>query len=97
MFIIFIASISLMGIGIGLSFNALSNFQLYEDTCEKTKTTKIEIDMKDNLLLYELNEAKDIVIDDKLDNIKIDVTACGEANINYYTYLEYNYNHKQRN
>ena len=91
MFIIFIASISLMGIGIGLSFNALSNFQLYEDTCEKTKTTKIEIDMKDNLLLYELNEAKDIVIDDKLDNIKIDVTVCGEANVNYYTYLEYNY------
>ena len=85
MFIIFIASISLMGIGVGLSFASLSSFETYNGVEDEKITTILDVKMKDNFTMEEIVKASDdkIVIDDNLKDIKIDVLS----NKNYIPYI----------
>ena len=49
----------------------------------------VTIDMRDNLLMDEINEAREIVIDNNMENIKIDVLTGNDNQVNTYTYLTY--------
>lgn len=92
-FIIFIGSISLMGIGLGLSFASLSNFT-YENNLVK-ETNMHNIEMSDNLvitsMIYNMSY-DDLVIDNSLDNIKLEITSYGINDVYLYSYNEYSYN-----
>lgn len=89
-FVLFTFSISLIGIGIGLSFASLSNFTFIEN--EKKETNIHMIEMSDDLvlasMLYDISDS-DIIIDNSLDNIKLEVTSYGEVNAYVYSYNEY--------
>lgn len=90
-FIIFIISISLMGIGIGLSFVSISEFS-YIDSYYNDKNSYM-IEMDDNLLLDFIKYNTDnIVIDDSLNNIKIDISNNLLYDIYLYNYMSYNGN-----
>ena len=102
-FMIFIMSISLVGVGIGLSFATLATFTTYEDNELERVTKTYTIDMKDNLIINEIMDISNdkIVIDNTLSNIKMDITTCGDGEVYTYTYStnryyddseEYNYN-----
>lgn len=92
-FIIFISSISLMGIGLGLSFAALSNYTYENNPVKETNMHNIE--MSDNLVITSMiyNMGYDnLVIDNSLDNIKLEVTSYGSNDVYLYSYNEYSYN-----
>ena len=93
MFIVFIASISLMGIGIGLSFIGINDFETYSENTGEKYTKEITMNMQDNLILYEINDIDEekIVINDDIDNIKltIDTYDLGEPSI--FTYSIFNH------
>ena len=87
-FILFIGSISLIGIGLGLSFASLSNFT-YEDN-SVSETIKHEIEMDDNLVLYFMMYGMDnVVIDNSISNIKIEITCYEGYNAYLYNYSSY--------
>ena len=94
-FIIFIASISLIGIGGGLSFISFSSFTPYSVEELSVNKDTIELDMRDNLLFYAVNNISDdkIIIDNNLDNIKVDLITYGKSKANFYTFDTYNYNY----
>jgi len=90
MFLVFIVSISLIGVGIGLSFVSLSNFSYEENSRKDVNMHNIE--MVDNLVLYPLIYEvidNDIVIDNSLDNIKLEITSYGYNDIYLYSYDSY--------
>lgn len=90
-FIIFILSISLIGIGIGLSFISISNFS-YTDNLVNNKNTHI-IEMNDNLLLDFLKyETDNIIIDNSLNKIKIDISSYPEYDVYLYNYRNHTNN-----
>lgn len=92
-FIIFISSISLMGIGLGLSFAALSNYTYENNPVKETNMHNIE--MSDNLVITSMiyNMSYDnLVIDNSLDNIKLEVTSYANNDVYLYSYNEYSYN-----
>lgn len=89
-FVLFIISVFLIGIGLGLSFVSLSNFTFIEN--EKMETNIHTIEMSDDLVLtsmiYDINDC-DIIIDNSLDNIKLEVTSYGQNDVYVYSYNEY--------
>lgn len=91
-FIIFIGGISLIGVGLGLSFVALSSFSYQENIVSEVKVENI--DFTSNLVLYPLIDKicdENIVVDDSLDNIRIETTSYGNTDVYLYSYdnLEY--------
>ena len=103
MFMIFILSITLVGVGIGLSFATLSTFTTYDDNEIERATKTYTIDMRDNLIINEIMDIPNekIVIDNTLSDIKMDITTCGDGEVYTYSYStnryyddseEYNYN-----
>ena len=103
LFMIFILSITLVGVGIGLSFATLATFTTYDDNEIERVTKTYIIDMKDNLIINDIMDVPNekIVIDNTLSNIKMDITSCGDGEIYTYTYSvnrydedidKYNYN-----
>ena len=89
-FIIFIISISLIGIGIGLSFASLSSFNYEENSKKDVNIHNIEMD--DNLVLYPLLydvDNDDLIIDNRIDNIKIEITSYGNTDVYLYSYDSY--------
>ena len=94
MFIIFITSVSLMGIGIGISFASLSSFTTYDDNIWEQKTTSLTIPMTDKLTNFDIAQANNemIVIDNNRTDIKIDVIS-DEVNEPYISnnHISYNY------
>ena len=92
-FVIFIISISLIGIGMGLSLVSLSSFS-YDNNIIKNNDIH-NIEMNDDLvlypLIYEINDS-DIIIDNKLDNIKLEVISYGNMNSYLYSYDSYRNN-----
>lgn len=92
-FIFFISSISLIGIGLGLSFAALSNYTYENNPVKETNMHNIE--MSDNLVITSMiyNMGYDnLVIDNSLDNIKLEITSYGSNDVYLYSYNEYSYN-----
>ena len=97
-FIIFIGSISLMGIGLGLSFASLSNFTYENNPVKETNIHNIE--MSDNLVITSMMHGMDyddIIIDNTLDNIKLEITSYGNNDVYLYSYNEYNYDGYRKN
>ena len=102
MFMVFIISISLIGIGFGLSFASLSNFEIVNDSGESTlgEEQVVTISMQDNLIVPELVNVSDdkIVISDEYEDIKIEARAINNFKIDTYVYYHYydedNYNYK---
>ena len=86
-FILFILSISLIGSGLGLSFASLSNFDFYENM-DKEVNTHI-IDMSDDLvitsMMYDMGR-NDIIIDNSLNDIKLEIISYGQSDAYLYNY-----------
>jgi len=89
-FIIFILSISLIGVGFGLSFFAISNFT-YEDNNVSDVNTHI-IDMEDNLIISNMMHDYNMIIieDNNIDNIKMEITSYNGIDTYLYSYNESN-------
>ena len=89
-FIMFIGSISLIGIGLGLSFVAISRFKITQN--EKVEVNAHMIEMSDDLvitsMIYDMG-FEDVIIDNNLDNIKLEVISYGECKSYLYSYESY--------
>ena len=86
LFIIFIISISLIGVGIGLSINSLDTYKIVEKESYYEEDT-ITIPYKDNLIindLYYLNSNK-IIIDNTKTDIVINISKLKGTEINTFT------------
>ena len=97
-FIMFIISISLMGVGIGLSFNGISSFT-YDDKGDYVTSSHV-VEMSDDLILFEINniDSSKIIIDDALDCLKLDILAYYDSEIFIYSYINsYNDNNGEVN
>lgn len=87
LFIIFIISISLIGVGIGLSINSLDTYKIVEKESYYEEDT-LTIPYKDNLIindLYYLNSNK-IVIDNTKNDIVINISKLKGTEINTSTH-----------
>lgn len=91
-FIIFIISISLIGVGLGMSFAALSNFS-YEENPKSEKNIHT-IEMRDDLILTSMmgDMYTTIIIDDGINDIKMEVISYGNVDTYLYSYNQLNYN-----
>lgn len=93
-FIMFITSISLVGIGLGISFNELTKFTFVHDSSNYT-TTNHTLNMKDDLVFLEIDEVPrgKIVIDNNKDDIELVLTSSPilnvVADIDETSYYEY--------
>ena len=87
-FILFIVSVSLIGVGLGLSFASLSNF-----TYEKNKSSEIvkhEIEMSDDLVLdFMRYEMDNVIIDNSISNIKLEISSYDGYDVYLYNYSSY--------
>ncbi len=90
-FIIFIISISLMGIGFGLSISDISNFSIVKEDND-VYDSKI-IQMKDDLILADINYLPDdrIKIDNSIDYIKIDIVQKENIDVYMSEHIDYDY------
>jgi len=101
MFMVFIISISLIGIGFGLSFASLRNFEIVNDSENGAlgEGQIVTISMQDNLIvpgLVNVSEDK-IVTSDEYEDIKIEARTINNFKIDTYVYHHYdedNYNYK---
>lgn len=93
-FIVFILSISLMGIGGGLAFSDIDSFDI--DKGVEYTDSEIEIEMNDNLLWHQLNEVSEdkIVIDNDMDNILVEVRNSQGMNAMVSSYMIWNNDNK---
>ena len=83
-FIIFIISISLVGLGFGLAVSDFTNYSVVKYD-EYEKDTRI-IEMEDNLVfdgIYNIDDNK-IVIDDSINYIKLDILKLDTVEVNIY-------------
>ena len=91
-FILFIISISLVGVGLGLSFVSLSSFSYEDNIIDEVNTHVIEMD--DNLVLDFMTYGDgDIIVDNGIDDIKIEITSylCNDSYLyNYNSYSNSN-------
>ena len=93
LFILFIASLALGGIGIGLSVKAFSTFTVTSEPVVQRMVQTKTIKMYDNLVLPDIMElpSEKIVIDNSLNEIKLDVTTYESANVLVSTVSTYSY------
>ena len=84
-FLLFIISISLVGVGIGLSFASLNSFTINENDLKKIDSHIINWD--DKLVIQEIKDIpKDnIIIDNNLDYIKLDIKTNDIGKVNIYS------------
>lgn len=89
LFILFVISISMVGIGCGLSAYDMMNFSI--TTVDNYNEDSKIIKMDDDLVFFELihmNE-DDIIIDNSIDYIKVDVATLDGVELYTYEYDEY--------
>lgn len=87
-FILFMIGLSLMGVGMGLSMVALSNFTYEIDSVKNINTHNIL--MSDDLVLNFMAYGMDnVVIDNNLDDIKLEITSYGDSEVYLYNYNDY--------
>ena len=89
-FILFIISISLIGIGLGLSFIAVSSFS-YEDNIVNEVNVHT-ISMEDNLVISNMMHDYNMIIieDNNIDTIKMEITSYNGIDTYLYSYNESN-------
>ena len=94
LFVLFVVGISLIGIGLGLSISAFSEFSIYEEPITKEKKTTLVIEMADNLVIHDITEipSERISIDDNLKEIKVDVISYGNSMVTLDLFNSYAYN-----
>ena len=91
-FIIFIVGLLLFGIGFGISFTTYLSFDETDLRDIEYKVVTKEIDMQYNTSLAFLEDDKaEIVIDDNLDNIKIETTYDNKGYIDFRNHRIYNF------
>ena len=88
-FIIFIMSISMIGIGLGISFVALSNFSYEKNSVKEVNIHNI--DMSENLVLTNMmnDMYTTIIIDNSINDIKLEIISYGNINTYLYSYDSY--------
>ena len=97
MFLIFIVSISLIGMGLGLSLSALTKFKVYQSDNYNQKESTVLVDMSDNLVIYDIMDSdSEIVIDNNLSNIKMTILSNKNSNVAVYKYKHQHYNDDDR-
>ena len=91
MFLVFIISISLIGIGVGLSFASLRNFEFVEESRTLGEEQKVTISMKDNLIVpVIMNVSSDkFVVSDEYSDITIIAKTAENLKMDTYTYYTY--------
>ena len=91
MFIVFIISISLIGIGTGISVVSLHDFEIVNDEIAMDKEQIITVSMQDNLIIHDLARLDDskIVIQEDYEDIKIEARAPENINLDAYAYYLY--------
>ena len=93
LFVMFLSSLFVIGIGSGIIFLELSKFDyIYEDI--KDNNTVLHIDVNNNTTFYELEyylESNKVIIDDKVKDIEISVDYSNNIvpYINENNYIEY--------
>ncbi|MBR7042312.1 MAG: helix-turn-helix domain-containing protein [Bacilli bacterium] len=98
MFLVFIISISLMGIGIGVSFASLDSFKTTDEVIWEKVSTQVTVPMDNDLVvsdeIADLDKSK-IIIDNNLKDIKMDITTyecvTPYADIHNFYYGDRNY------
>lgn len=99
-FIMFIVSISLIGIGIGISFSSLNKFKIIDNREEIRE--ELLVDWNDKLVIQEVMDLSDnnIIIDNSINNIKLDIVTNIDNNVNTYSndmgdykVIHFNYNY----
>ena len=95
MFIIFIVSLSLLGIGMGMSLASLNTFKIYNESDLVKEAKEVIVPMKDNLIIYELLDISEdkIFIDDNLNDIKLVISTYNGTEPIITTHLAGNYHH----
>ena len=95
MFILFIIGLFISGIGCGISLSQVNQFK-FVDNRDYYKNKVLEIDMNDNIILYEFD--KDLIeIDNSVHNIIYDVDYLEYMNIELTSYENYYYRHEYVN
>ena len=91
MFMVFIISISLIGIGFGLSFASLRNFEIVNDPGALDKEQAVTISMQENLIVPDLINIDDdkLVIDEGYEDIKIEARTIDSFRVDAYAYYRY--------
>ena len=91
MFMVFIISISLMGIGFGLSVASLRDFEIVDDASEMSEVQTITISMKENLIVPTLMDVEEdkFVIDDEYEDIKVETRSINNLKVDTYVYNTY--------
>ena len=92
MFMVFVISISLIGIGVGLSASSLRNFEIVDEPNDFDKNQIVTISMSDNLIIPDimnLDESK-YVLDDKYEDVKIEAKTVDNFRIGAYIHQFYN-------
>lgn len=91
MFIIFIVSISLIGIGIGVVFSAILSFDIDDNNHLERVVKTYDITMKENLVIGDIVKLSDsqIVIDNTLDDIKMDISVYDLENVRMFNSYRY--------
>ena len=91
LFIIFVISISLIGIGIGLSVNRIEGYRVVERDEYYVHDT-LNIPYSDNLIIDEINYIDDskIIIDNSITDIVIDISKLDGVDIKTFTHSVWN-------
>ena len=94
MFMIFIISLSLIGIGLGTSALGLRDFEIVSDDKEMNSNQTVTISMKDNLIIPEIIalDSDKYVLSDEYENIKIDVKTLDGMHTDAIVYNDYDDN-----
>lgn len=92
MFMVFIISISLIGIGFGLSFASLRNFEIVNEANNFDKNQIVTISMKDNLIVPDITnlDGSKYVFDDKYEDIMIEAKTIDSFRVDAYAHNFYN-------
>lgn len=83
-FIIFIVSLILLGVGLGLSFITCMDYKQVDSLPKLTETQTTSIKMKDNLVINETYDTK-YIIDNNLSGIKVKVTIPKDSYYSVYS------------
>ncbi len=91
MFMVFIISLSLIGIGFGISALGLRDFEIVSEVEEMNSDQSLTISMKDNLIVPEIVDLDDskYAFSDEYENIKIDVKTIDGMHADAFVYNDY--------
>ena len=91
MFMVFIISISLIGVGFGISVASLRDFEIVDDASEMSEVQTITISMKENLIVPTLMDVEEdkFVIDDEYEDIKVETRSINNLKVDTYVYNTY--------